>query len=260
MPHLSLTATITTATTSIMLQNSALTINSGNAKTGNIAVSTTSRHSCAPGCAFNHGEGCYNEAGYYTRIYWDKVTNGHVGHSPEVFIQHVKKLPAAEMFRHNIGGDLWVIEEEKESIDFELAISLAKSASHLYAAWTYTHHTLAPGAEYMPGTWNRDVILDINQRYNFTINISTESRDVASKLHKEGFMVTIVQPDNCPTAFRHDGVSFVQCPASLPGSDIVCKTCGGKRGKPLCARKDRNCVVVFPTHGTQKAKAAKHCS
>jgi len=244
----------------MFLQYSSLTSNSENGKTGSITVSTTSRHSCAPGCAFNDGEGCYAEAGYFTRLYWDKVTDGRVGFPPEVFIGHVKQLHCNEMFRHNIGGDLWVLEEDPESIDFGLATDLAKAASHLYAAWTYTHHTLTPGKEYIPGNWNRDIILKINREYNFTINISTESKDVASKLHKEGFMVTIVQPEGCPTAFRHEGVSFVQCPASLPGSSITCKTCGGKKGKPLCARKDRNCVVVFPTHGGRKVKAAKHCS
>jgi hypothetical protein len=237
-----------------MTDFSALTVPSSNSKTGAIAVSTTSRDSCADGCPLKGDDGCYAEAGYYTRMHWDHVTSGKRGVPPLEFIMQVSKLPANEMFRHDIAGDLWKHPENSKQIYFPYLEKLAKASSHLYAAWTYTHHTL----DGIDGARNKQAIFDVEQ-YNFIINISTESLDVAARLQKEGFMVTVVQPEGGPTAFRHNDVSFVQCPATLPNSTITCQTCGGRKGKPLCATI-RKVVVVFPAHGSRKKKAAAHCS
>jgi hypothetical protein len=236
---------------------SALTLNSSNKKTGSITVSTTSRNSCAPGCPLQGDEGCYAEAGYHTRLHWDHISAGKKGLPPLDFIKLVYNLPGNEMFRHNIAGDLWHSLLNKRLIDQELLTKLARSSSHLYAAWTYTHHDVNldnPGAEF-----NRMIIKQVLKEYGFVVNISTESLDVAASYQKEGLMVTVVQPEGGPTAFKHRGVSFVQCPATLPGSTVTCRTCGGRRNKPLCAT-ERNVVVVFPAHGGKKNAAASHCS
>jgi hypothetical protein len=232
----------------------ALTTDSANKKTGNIAVSTTSRNSCAVGCPFLNENGCYADAGYHTRMYWDKVSSGKKGVSPLDFIKLVHNLPGNEMFRHNVAGDLWTTKENVKEIDLCLLSKLAKASSHLYAAWTYTHHELDGEV----GTKNRTAIKE-SAKYNFIINISTESLDVAAQRHKEGLLTTVVQPEGLPTSFQHNGVSFVQCPATLPGSTITCRTCGGRRNKPLCAR-GRDVVVIFPAHGSRKKVAVTHCS
>jgi hypothetical protein len=237
-----------------MTDFAALTVPSSNSKTGRIAVSTTSRDNCADDCPLKGDDGCYAESGYYTRLHWDQVTSGKRGVPPLEFIMQVSKLPANEMFRHDIAGDLWKHPENSKQIYFPYLEKLAKASSHLYAAWTYTHHTL----DGIDGARNKQAIFDVEQ-YNFIINISTESLDVAAKWQKEGFMVTVVQPEGGPTAFRHQNVSFVQCPATLPDSTITCQTCGGRKGKPLCATI-RKVVVVFPAHGSRKKKAAAHCS
>jgi hypothetical protein len=237
-----------------MTDFTALTVPSSNGKTGPIAVSTTSRDSCADGCPLKGDDGCYAEAGYYTRLHWDQVTAGKRGVPPEEFIKQVSKLPANQMFRHDVAGDLWKNPENSKQIYFPYLEKLAKASSHLYAAWTYTHHTL----DGIDGARNKQAIFDVEQ-YKFIVNISTESIDVAARLQKEGFMVTVVQPPGGPTAFRHEGVSFVQCPATLPDSEVTCQTCGGRKGKPLCATV-RKVVVVFPAHGSRKTKAAAHCS
>ena len=241
-----------------MYQYSALTLNSSNKKTGDIAVSTTLKRTCPDSCSFRDDGSCYAEAGYYTRLHWDRVTEGATGLPPLSFIKKVGELHASEMFRHNVAGDLWHSEYLPQGIDGHLALELAKATNHLYAAWTYTHHTVDTSST--PGEWNGSVVLTINANSNFVINLSTESVAIATKRYKEGFMVTVVQPENTPRTFKNDGVRFVQCPATLPGSTITCKTCGGRKGKPLCANKDRNCVVVFPAHGGRKTKAASHCS
>jgi len=242
-----------------MDQYSALTLNSSNKKTGDIAVSTTSKETCPDSCSFRDDGSCYAEAGYYTRIHWNRITEGTVGLPPLSFIKRVSELHSSEMFRHNVAGDLWHMKTIPQAIDRNLVFQLAHSTKHLSAAWTYTHHTVDDTIT-ATGKWNRNVILDLKRTTNFVVNLSTESVEIATKRYKEGFMVTIVQPEGGPRTFRNDGVRFVQCPATLPGSTITCKTCGGKKEKPLCANKDRNCVVIFPTHGGRKTKAASHCS
>lgn len=237
-----------------MTDFSALTVDSSNGKTGRIAVSTTSRHTCPSSCSLQGDQGCYAEAGYYTRLHWDNVTEGRSGVSPEEFFKLVYNLPANEMFRHNIAGDLWHDPEDKDLIYYPYLKKLAKAASHLYAAWTYTHHTL----DNIVGARNKQAILDVEE-HNFIVNVSTESLDVAAQRQKEGLHTVVIQPEGTPTAFRHNDVQFVQCPATLPGSNITCRTCGGRKGKPLCARI-RDVVVVFPAHGSRKVKAANKCS
>ena len=238
-----------------LVLNSKLTLNSQNKKTGSIAVSTTSRHTCPESCPFRSGEGCYAD-GYHTSLQWNRVTRGDSGESPDAFITRIRNLPRNEMFRHNVAGDLWPDLVYPRQIDQDAVSRLSDAASHLYASWTYTHHTL----DGIDGAINKSFILENNLRNRFIINLSTESIATAARLHKQGFAVTVVQPEGLPTAFRHDDVSFVQCPATLPNSNITCKTCGGRRNKPLCARGDRNVVVVFPAHGQRKVKAAAHCS
>jgi len=234
---------------------SALTLSSSNKKTGPISVSTTSRCSCPECCPLQGDQGCYAEAGYYTRLFWDKVTAGKAGAAPREFIRQVAGLPPRSMFRHNVAGDLWPNPDYPDTIFSLYAWELAVATKHLHAAWTYTHHTL----DGISGCLNKSTIAAITNTTNFVINVSTESLDTAAHLHKSGFMVAVVQPEGLPKSFRHSGVLFVQCPATLPGSGITCSNCGGKRGKPLCA-SIRKVVVVFPAHGSKKLAAASHCT
>jgi len=46
---------------------------------------------------------------------------------------------------------------------------------------------------------------------------------------------------------EYRGVKFVQCPAEKSDT-FTCQQCGG--GVPLCARGERDYVVVFVAHGT----------
>ena len=53
----------------------------------------------------------------------------------------------------------------------------------------------------------------------------------------------------------HDGVRFVVCPEQLAPADsgFNCSSCGN--GRPLCARPDRDYVIVFLAHGTGRRLA-----
>lgn len=225
--------------------NSALTLKSSNKKTGEIVVSTTSRSSCPTTCPLIGENGCYNEAGFHTRLHWDYITAGKRGLPELQFIAAVSKLKAGSLFRHNIGGDLW---HQGGEIRSDLLQKLAAATRHLKAAWTYTHHLRSK-----PNL--RAIKMATNM--GFTINLSTEVKSEAVSFAKKGYPVVCVVPEDAPAKFEVDGVVFRQCPATFNGSPTQCKTCGG--GTPLCARGDRQFVVTFPVHGGHAKAAAKAC-
>ena len=229
--------------------NSALTKESQNNKTGKIAVSTTSRASCSPDCLLAGDGGCYAEAGYYTRMHWDAVTNGKRGLPPVDFINSVAKLPDDSMFRHNVAGDLWPGVQPRLLDGVRLRM-LADASKHL-VSWTYTHYAKI-----------RENLAAIRSalRRGFTVNLSTESRGEAARFFKRGYPVACVVAEDSPKQFTYQGVLFRQCPATLDGSTVTCSSCGGKYGKPLCSIADRKFVVTFPVHGGRASVAERNCS
>lgn len=229
--------------------NSALTLESSNSKTGNIPVSTTSRASCPTSCSLAGVNGCYAEAGYYTRMHWDAVTAGKRGVPAVDFINQVSKLPAGSRFRHNVAGDLWP-GVRPNLLDGVRLRMLADASSHLIG-WTYTHHAKI-----------RENLAAIRSaiKRGFTVNLSTESKREAATFAKRGYPVTCVVPQDSPRSFKYLNTMFKQCPATFEGSSVTCETCGGANGKPLCSLANRNFVITFPAHGNRAAKAEKQCS
>ena len=223
--------------------NSALTVKSSNAKTGPIAVSTTSALTCPATCPM--AASCYAKAGYYTRLHWGAVTSGERGTPFEQFVAAVSKLRPGTMFRHNVAGDLWH-DRETGRIDHSKILGLARATSHLKAAWTYTHHRLDAA--------NR-LSLEVARRMGFVVNASCEDAVTAVALVKEGIPAVAVVPSDFSGTVTVDGVRVVQCPATREGSAVTCATCGGANGIPLCAQASRPFVVAFPAHGV-KAKLA----
>lgn len=224
--------------------HSALTLESSNDKTGKIAVSTTARPSCAPGCPFLGADGCYADAGYYTRLHWDAVTAGERGLPEDEFIAAVSRIKPGKWFRHNVAGDLW---HDAGRINARLVRRLADASRHL-VAWTYTHHLRTAA--------NLATIRSALRR-GFVINLSTEVRSEAARFAKRGLPVVCVVPQGTPAHFVEAGVKFRQCPATFDGSPTQCASCGG--GRPLCSRGDRDFVITFPTHGSRAAKASAAC-
>jgi hypothetical protein len=117
----------------------ALSFPSSNAKTGPIAVSSTSRLTCPSSCPLAGDQGCYAEAGFHTRLHWDRLSTGRVGTTAASFIQQVAKLPAGVMFRHCVAVDQWPDPADPLRIDQGLLLQLARATGHLRAAWSYTH-------------------------------------------------------------------------------------------------------------------------
>lgn len=224
---------------------SALTLPSGNSKTGPIAVSTTARESCPPTCPL-HDNGCYGED-YRTRLHWDRVSRQERGTTYEHFVRQVQALPSYTMLRHNVTGDLI---HRSGAVVTSALLALAAASRHLAAAWTFTHHLRTPA--------NR-AAFQAAAAAGLVVNCSTESRSEAARLHNSGMPAVCVVPPDAPAVFHHDGVRFVVCPASRKGSDIQCINCGGRYGKPLCAQANRPFVITFPAHGQHKELAAAAC-
>ncbi len=101
-------------------------------------------------------------------------------------------------------------------------------------AWTYTH--------FPPNELFYDSAT--------TINISTDTLEDAITAKQQGFAVVYAAP--ATDVFwprRINGTRFVRCPAELHPK-VTCQTCGG--GHPLCARPNRDYVIVFVAHGSKQ--------
>ena len=86
-----------------------------------------------------------------------------------------------------------------------------------------------------------------------TINASCDTMQDAARAVELGRPAVYAAPydsaEQWPKKFH--GISFVRCPAELSDS-FTCHQCGN--GSPLCARGDRDFVVVFVGHGTGKKR------
>lgn len=217
-----------------------LTKKSSNAKTGPIAVSTTSRDSCSPSCPlFNNG--CYAETGPL-KLHWDAVSDGPYRDKPrgtdlESFVSALKSLPEGSCFRLNQAGDL---PHNDGYIDGkELGMITDACAERKLTAWTYTHH-------------NSDVLVNEEKikracSRGFTVNVSAHNQDHAVDCFNKGMPAVCIVPKNeTRKTWEHDGVKFLVCPAQW--SDKNCAEC------KLCSVAERSCVVAFKAHGTQAKK------
>ena len=217
-----------------------LTAKSSNAKTGKIAVSTTSQDSCPSDCALK-GNGCYASTGPL-KLHWDMVSQGPWADKPrgtdiESFCSSLRALPDGSCFRHNQAGDL----PHTNGLINPHALKLIASAcgERNLIAWTYTHHNVNNPANSQP------VRAAISN--GLTVNVSAHSQQHAADCHKQGLpSVCIVPRGETRKHWEHGGVKFLVCPAQT--SDRTCSEC------KLCAIADRSCVVAFKAHGTQAKK------
>ena len=66
---------------------------SSNAKIGKIPATNSSRLTCPDSCPFKLN-GCYADAGFHTRLNWDKVTSGARGLEWSNFLASIKATVA----------------------------------------------------------------------------------------------------------------------------------------------------------------------
>lgn len=209
---------------------------SSNAKTGPIPVTTSARTTCPPTCPLINN-GCYASAGYYTRLNWDKVTDGARGGTWSDLCDRVAALPAGQVWRHNVAGDL---PHANGRIEYALVRRLIE-ANTGKRGFTYTHHD-------MTITKNRAVISSANKN-GFVINLSGNNPDDADRLHALDVapVVTIVPENQLSNFTTKAGNRVVICPAVVRDG-VNCASC------KMCALPSRKTIIGFPAHGAQKSK------
>jgi len=218
-----------------------LTMQSRNAKTGPIPVSTTSENSCPSICPFK-GSGCYAESGPLA-IHWRKLSKDGAGLSWDDFCSKVEKeICPTQLWRMNQAGDLPPNHENPELIDKASVIKLI-AANKGKRGFTYTH--------YDPSIFANKALIKLSNLAGFTINLSGNDLDHADSLADLncGPVVTVLPQDQMTNTTTPRGRKVIICPA-VTRDNVTCQSCG------LCAIAKRDVIIGFPAHGAGKKRAS----
>jgi hypothetical protein len=201
---------------------------SANSKTGPIPVTYSERETCPPSCPHYRAD-CYAED-YYTRLSWDKVSQR--GGDLATLCQAVAALPAGQLWRHNVAGDLPGTGEHVDAA----ALGEIVAANRGRRGFTYTHKKSAEGIY-----WAAQAT-----RWGFTVNLSADDAGDADALAEleSGPVVAIVPMDTPEKSYTPAGRTIIVCPAQTRDG-VTCATCG------LCARPDRGVIIGFRAHGSR---------
>ena len=211
---------------------------SSNKKTGPIPVTTTSKNSCPTTCPLIDA-GCYAKSGPLA-LHWSKVSDENEKRSlnESDFLELIKSLPRGQLFRHNQAGDLPHVHGYIEETFTNKLVKASKGKR----GFTYTHHELSKPHNLK--------MVQLANAAGFTVNHSADNVQAAVKAYKEfsGIPVVTLLPIEAPNVQTVNGVKVVACPAEK-SDKINCSNCA------LCAIHDRDYVIGFRVHGTQKKKA-----
>ena len=216
-----------------------LTLKSSNVKTGPIPVSTSSAATCPPTCPFNNSQGCYAGSGPLA-LHWKKITDGTRGAQFAEFLDKIQALPLGQLWRHNQAGDLPGngIEIDGAALGDLVKVNFNKRG------FTYTHYdpSINDNAKYIKGA----------NQFGFTINLSANTPAHADELANLNIapVVTVLPANQTENTLTPAGRKIVVCPATIR-EDVSCSTC------KLCAVSNREVIIGFPVHGTQKKRAAR---
>ena len=206
-----------------------LTLNSANAKTGPIPVSTTEKASCPSNCAVR--DACYAASGPLA-LHWAAVSAGTRGTSWGEFTQAIAALPDGQLWRHNQAGDLPAVGGSVDAVKLGQLVA----ANQGKRGFTYSHHRDAASL-----AWIRHA-----NQWGFTVNLSANDLADADALadHQAGPVVVVLPSTQNQNTTTPAGRAVVVCPATQR-DDVSCATC------QLCQRQ-RAAIVGFPAHGTKK--------
>ena len=129
-------------------------------------------------------------------------------------------------------------ETGTDKIDPEYMAALVDAVPRGGMAWTYSHFPAA----LLPMPKDGKTVI------NASCDSTAEAVDVVLRLKRPAVYAA---PVDTVWPQKIDGVTFARCPADM-AEDFTCQKCGD--GSPLCARGDRNFVVVFVAHGTGKKR------
>jgi len=118
-------------------------------------------------------------------------------------------------------------------VDVDYLQAVRRAVPRNGQAWTYSHFP----AELLPAPAPGETV----------INASCDTIPQALAAVAAGRPAVVAAPSGTVWPYTVDGVKFVQCPAEL-AENFSCAQCGA--GRPLCARGNRDYVVVFVAHGS----------
>lgn len=124
-------------------------------------------------------------------------------------------------------------ETGANNIDGEYLAAVIDAVPRNGKAWTYSHFAADSLPMPAPG--------------KTVINASCDDASEAVRAYSLGRPAVYAAPKGTQWPQRIAGVRFVRCPAELSDS-FTCQQCGN--GDPLCARPNRDYVIVFVAHGT----------
>jgi hypothetical protein len=204
---------------------------SANSKTGPIPVTYSQRETCPPSCPHYRAD-CYAED-FYTSMAWNKVPQR--GGNLAQLCESIAALPAGQLWRHNVAGDL---PGEGEAVDAAALGEIVK-ANIGRRGFTYTHKKSLDAIE-----WAQQATA-----WGFTVNLSADDAGEADALADSGLPLTCIVPIDTPEkTTTPGGLPIVICPAQTR-DNVSCNTC------QLCQRADRAVIVGFRAHGS-RAKVA----
>lgn len=216
--------------------NIALTLVSGNSKTGPIPVSTSNADTCPDACAFKATKLCYAKLGPLA-LHWNRLNNGtYTGLVWEEFLHQIRRFRRGQLWRHNQAGDLAGLNNEIDTV--KLAELTAANSGKL--GWTYTHKPVVNHPA------NAQAIKTANEN-GFTVNLSADNLAQADQLLslKIGPVVVVVGADQVKNCKTPNGARVVICPAAIR-DNVDCAHCG------LCQWAKRDYAIAFPAHGVKK--------
>lgn len=208
----------------------------GNVKTGNIMVTSSSRNTCPDSCPLKDDGGCYAENSH-SKFQWNKIDNGLLKSSTDLsgLVKEVKRLPMGSVWRHNEKGDL---VHNDGAIDSNALSKLVK-ANKGKNGFTYTHHVMNEA--------NIALVKDASKN-GFTINSSADNLDAADEYYNKGLNTAVIMPlGSEKVTTTPQGNKVVLCPADKD-KGIKCSNC------MLCQRDSRDFIIGFEAHGTRKKK------
>lgn len=208
------------------------TLISGNAKTGPMPVTMTSKDSCPDACPLK-ANGCYASAGRLN-IHWSRMNDA--GLAFDQLIASIKSIPAGRIWRHNQAGDL---PGENDKIDAKSLREITK-ANKGKRGFTYTH--------YDPTIKGNGKAIAAANKNGFTINLSADNLSEADDLASLniGPVVTILPSDHKGNTATPGGRKVIVCPNYT--HKVQCIDCG------LCQKSNRSVIVGFPAHGASFKK------
>lgn len=200
---------------------------SSNSKTGKVAATYRTQHSCPTTCAL-YDAGCYARG----RIFGIAAKNGHeVNGDYAAVLGLIDTMPPDYVLRANVSGD-FLSEDGSPDLQYITALNTVADARPDVTIIAYTHawRTLAPGM------------------FRFVVNASCDTPADVIEARAAGWATVVVDTnaDDTLVGSKLSDSRVIQCPNQTRG--ITCAEC------KLCGR-ERPATVAFAVHGAGKNQA-----